>query len=80
MSDQKHDENATNRPQVIDLQAEEIKAEDAAAPVQQHRAGHSGPAGVGQTWLPGRAGRGRRTGGRSCPAPDSPAQALMTAF
>jgi hypothetical protein len=32
MSDQKHDENATNRPQVIDLQAEEIKAEDAAAP------------------------------------------------
>ncbi len=32
MSDQKHDENATNRPQVIDLKAEEIKAEDAAAP------------------------------------------------
>ena len=37
MSDQKHDENATNRPQVIDLEAEEIKApesraEDAATP------------------------------------------------
>jgi hypothetical protein len=30
MSDQKHDENAPNRPQVIDLDAEEIRTEDGA--------------------------------------------------